>query len=97
MDERLKVALISSLIIFLFGGLPSVLLNCWSWFGRSGALLVIYGVALAWYNFNHEHEFGKAVNDAHKTIDDHIDDDDVGRHKKFINEYETFSFSNTRS
>ena len=41
------IIIIAVVIILLAGVLPSIAYSNWEWFGRSGALLTAYGVALA--------------------------------------------------
>ncbi len=50
-DEHWKVIFSSFFLIFITGVVPSIYFNCWEWFGRSGALLVCYGVIIAWQDY----------------------------------------------
>jgi len=47
-DEQWKILTCSIIILILFGVLPSYCVSDWSWFSRSGALLVIYGIYIVW-------------------------------------------------
>lgn len=46
-----KVFALSILILLIFGVLPSLLKSDWTWFGRSGALLVLFGVYIVWLDY----------------------------------------------
>jgi len=46
-----KLLLISVLVVGVFGIMPSLQCSDWSWFSRSGALLVIFGAYFAWADF----------------------------------------------
>lgn len=43
-----KVFALSILILLIFGVIPSLLKSDWTWFGRSGVLLVLFGVYIVW-------------------------------------------------
>lgn len=45
------ILFISFSILVIFGILPSILKSDWTWFGRSGALLVIFGVYVVWIDY----------------------------------------------
>ncbi len=42
---------IVALISFFLGVVPSIVLSDWTWFSRSGALLVIFGVYIVWLDY----------------------------------------------
>lgn len=50
-DEHWKVIILSLLLISVAGVLPSIHFSDWSWFARSGALLVCLGVCIAWLDY----------------------------------------------
>lgn len=45
------IIFVSITILFIFGVVPSVLNSDWTWFARSGALLVIFGVYVVWLDY----------------------------------------------
>ena len=45
------IIFVSITILFIFGVVPSVINSDWAWFGRSGALLVIFGVYVVWLDY----------------------------------------------
>lgn len=45
------IIFISIIILFIFGVVPSIINSDWAWFGRSGALLVIFGVYVVWLDY----------------------------------------------
>ena len=53
-DIHIKIKISSCLIIIFLGVLPSIL-NCnWLWLSRSGSLLVVFGVYIAWRDYKGE-------------------------------------------
>ena len=46
-----SVISISSLILLMAGITPSLLTSDWTWFSRSGALLVIFGIFIIWIDY----------------------------------------------
>lgn len=50
-DGHWKVIICSLFLISVFGVLPSMYFIDWSWFARSGALLVCLGVYVAWLDY----------------------------------------------
>lgn len=50
-DEHWKAIIFSIFLLSIFGVLPSIYFNDWSWFSRSGALLVCFGVYIAWLDY----------------------------------------------
>jgi hypothetical protein len=46
-----KIILVSVCIIFFTGILPSIILNEWLWFSRSGSLLTIFGILIVWLDY----------------------------------------------
>ena len=42
------IALVAASIVMLAGVAPSIILDNWEWFGRSGSLLTAYGVTVAY-------------------------------------------------
>ncbi len=46
-----KVFALSILILLIFGVIPSLLKSDWTWFGRSGVLLVLFGVYIVWLDY----------------------------------------------
>jgi hypothetical protein len=61
-DEHWKVIISSLFLISVFGVLPSIYFIDWSWFARSGALLVCLGLYVAWLDYK-----GKTDRDISKT------------------------------
>ena len=53
-DLDVKIKFLSFLILIIFGVLPSLLFRNWEWFSRSGSLLVIFGVYIAWRDYKGE-------------------------------------------
>jgi len=47
-DEHWKISAIALSIILVLGVLPSYVLHDWTWFSRSGSLLVVYGLYVVW-------------------------------------------------
>jgi hypothetical protein len=48
------IIFVSITILFVFGVVPSIINSDWTWFGRSGALLVIFGVYVVWLDYKGE-------------------------------------------
>ncbi|WP_462147142.1 hypothetical protein [Pseudoalteromonas gelatinilytica] len=61
-DEHWKVIFFSLFLIFIGGIMPSIYFTDWGWFARSGALLVCFGVYIAWLDYK-----GKIDRDINKV------------------------------
>ena len=48
------IIFVSITILFIFGVVPSVLDSDWTWFARSGALLVIFCVYVIWLDYKNQ-------------------------------------------
>jgi len=53
-DTDRKIKILSCFIIVTFGIIPSFIFNNWQWFSRSGSVLVIFGIYIAWKDYKGE-------------------------------------------
>jgi hypothetical protein len=51
MHSYYAVLILSFLILASTGLVPSFIFNDWSWFSRSGALLVVFGLLVVWFDY----------------------------------------------
>ncbi|MCP1338052.1 hypothetical protein NJR55_00470 [Idiomarina sp. M1R2S28] len=51
LDEHWKIPIKAIFIVVFFGVLPSVFTCDWSWFSRSGSIIVVYGVYIVWLDY----------------------------------------------
>ena len=49
--EQWKALIVSILIVLLTGVFPSIYFSDWTWFSRSGALLISYGIYIVWLDY----------------------------------------------
>ena len=86
MLEKLKnihkyetVVFISILISLLTGIIPSLILLDWSWFSRSGALLVIFGVYIVWLDYQSDvnNDLDIVLSGFNKHLTENTKEDDV--------------------
>lgn len=50
-DQHWKALFISTTLVLVTGILPSIYFSEWTWFSRSGALLVMYGIYIVWLDY----------------------------------------------
>jgi len=69
------VAYISIFILLITGIVPSIIFSDWGWFGRSGALLVVFGIFIIWLDY--ESIINEDLNIVFSGFRDHLKDSDA--------------------
>jgi hypothetical protein len=76
------IVIISIFILLITGIVPSWLLSEWTWFARSGALLVVFGISIVWLDY--KGSINKDLDTVFAGFQDYLNDKDKDISKKEI-------------